>query len=42
MQIADEVIRGKWGNGQDRIDKLTQAGYDYDAIRNIVNKKMKL
>lgn len=38
-QIADEVIAGKWGNGQERKDRLTKAGYDYSAIQAIVNKK---
>jgi hypothetical protein len=39
--IADEVIKGLWGNGTDRKTKLTQAGYDYDAIQKIVNSKLK-
>lgn len=38
-QIADEVIAGAWGNGEDRKNRLTQAGYDYNAIQDIVNKK---
>lgn len=37
--IANEVIQGLWGNGQDRINKLTNAGYDYNAIQKIVNSK---
>lgn len=36
-EIAKEVIAGKWGNGQDRKDRLTKAGYDYTAIQNRVN-----
>lgn len=39
-QIADEVIAGKWGNGQDRKDRLFKAGYDYNAVQSIVNKKL--
>jgi GH25 family lysozyme M1 (1,4-beta-N-acetylmuramidase) len=39
-QVADEVIAGAWGNGEDRKKRLTQAGYDYNAIQNIVNNKM--
>ncbi len=39
--IADEVIQGKWGNGQDRKNKLQAAGYDYNAIQAIVNRKLK-
>lgn len=39
-QIAAEVIAGKWGNGQDRKNRLFRAGYDYSAIQSIVNKKL--
>lgn len=39
--IADEVIRGNWGNGQDRKNRLTAAGYDYSAIQAIVNRKLR-
>ena len=39
-EIANEVINGKWGNGTDRKNKLTAAGYDYNAIQSIVNKKL--
>ena len=40
-ELADEVIRGNWGNGEERKNKLTQAGYDYDIIQKIVNDKLK-
>lgn len=36
--IAKEVIQGKWGNGADRKNRLTKAGYDYNTIQSIVNK----
>lgn len=39
-QIADEVIAGKWGNGEDRKKRLAQAGYDYATIQGIVNNKL--
>ena len=39
-QIAKEVIAGQWGNGSDRKKRLTDAGYDYNAVQNIVNKKL--
>lgn len=39
-EIAKEVINGLWGNGTERKDKLTNAGYDYDAIQAIVNKNI--
>lgn len=38
-QIAAEVIAGKWGNGNDRRNRLASAGYDYGAIQSIVNAK---
>ena len=37
-EIANEVIQGKWGNGQDRVNKLTAAGCDYDAVQDEVNR----
>lgn len=36
--IAHEVIKGLWGNGQERKDRLTNAGYDYSAIQKRVNE----
>lgn len=40
--IAKEVIDGKWGNGQERKNKLTQAGYDYKKIQTIVNQLLRV
>lgn len=37
-ELAKEVIDGKWGNGDDRKKRLTDAGYDYNAVQNEVNK----
>ena len=39
--IANEVIKGLWGNGTDRKNRLTAAGYDYNAIQKIVNQKLR-
>ena len=39
-QLADEVIAGKWGNGDTRKKKLEAAGYDYDAVQKEVNKQL--
>lgn len=36
-QIAQEVIAGKWGNGEERRTRLTNAGYDYKEIQSEVN-----
>ena len=38
-EIANEVLVGTWGNGDDRKNRLSAAGYDYDAIQAIVNQK---
>lgn len=37
-EIAQEVMQGKWGNGEDRKNRLTAEGYDYKAIQAIVNE----
>ena len=41
LSIAYEVIDGKWGNGQDRINKLRAAGYDPNAVQQLVNSLLK-
>ena len=42
-EIADEIIRGVggWGNGQERKDRLTAAGYNASSIQKKVNAKLK-
>lgn len=37
-EIAREVINGKWGNGQDRKNRLTAAGYNYKEVQDRVNE----
>lgn len=37
-EIAKEVIQGKWGNGQDRKNRIIAAGYDYNEVQAAVNK----
>lgn len=39
-QLAYEVIAGMWGNGEERKERLTRAGYDYDAIQAKVDEIM--
>ena len=39
--IARQVIAGVYGNGQERKDKLTAAGYDYDEVQQRVNYIMR-
>lgn len=38
-ELANEVIAGKWGNGEDRKIALTNAGYNYSEIQARVNQK---
>ena len=39
--LAKEVIEGKWGNGTERKERLTEAGYDYREVQNKVNELLK-
>ena len=39
-ELANEVIDGKWGNGEDRKVALTNAGYNYGEVQAIVNQKV--
>ena len=36
--VAREVIAGKWGNGDDRKNRLAVAGYDPNAVQDRVNE----
>ena len=38
--IAAEVIQGDWGNGEERKERLGQAGYDYDIVQAMVNEML--
>lgn len=38
LTIAREVISGKWGNGETRKTKVTNAGYDYSKVQDEVNR----
>jgi len=39
-QLADQVLAGAWGNGDDRRNRLVAAGYDYNAVQSIVNQRL--
>ena len=41
LQVAYDVIDGRYGNGQDRINRLRAAGYDAAYIQSIVNAILK-
>ncbi len=40
-QIAKEVIADKWGKGQDRVNRLTKAGYNAKEVQAEVNRLLK-
>lgn len=36
-EVAREVLRGEWGDGVERVNRLTAAGYNYSTVQGIVN-----
>ena len=38
-EIISEINLGLWGNGDERKNRLTEAGYDYYEIQSMVNTK---
>ena len=40
-EVAREVINGKWGSGEDRKKRLTNAGYNYSEVQARVNQILK-
>ena len=41
-ELAQEVIDGKWGNGQERVNRLTKAGHDSKKVQSKVNEILKV
>lgn len=41
-ELANEVIKGLWGNGEIRKNRLTQAGYNYNEVQARVNQKLNI
>lgn len=39
-KIVDSVIKGNYGNGQPRFDKLAAEGYDWARVQNLVNERL--
>jgi len=37
-EVAQEILQGLWGNGQERFDNLTNAGYNAQAVQDRVNE----
>lgn len=42
IALAFEVIAGKWGNDEERKQRLESAGYDYEKIQHCVNDLLAL
>lgn len=40
-EVAQEVIDGKWGNGEERKKKLKDAGWNYLIVQQTVNRMVK-
>jgi hypothetical protein len=40
-ELVQEVIAGKWGTGEERKKKLTEAGFNFAQIQKNVNRAMK-
>ena len=40
QEVVDAVWRGDYGNGKSRIEALTEAGYDYAEVQELVNKSV--
>jgi GH25 family lysozyme M1 (1,4-beta-N-acetylmuramidase) len=36
-EVAQDILDGLWGNGEERKKRLTDAGYDYDKVQDRVN-----
>ena len=40
-ELAKEVLENKWGTGEERKTRLTEAGYNYNEVQSIVNEMVK-
>lgn len=39
-EVVNNVIRGDYGNGQPRFDKLAEQGYNWARVQNMVNEQL--
>lgn len=39
--VAKEALQGKWGNGEERVKRLSEAGYDPKKVQDEVNKLLR-
>ena len=40
MDVASRVMRGDYGNGEERKRRLAQDGYNYAMVQNEVNRRL--
>ena len=40
--VAFMVLAGLYGNGEERVRRLEEDGYDYDTVQNCVNDLVEL
>lgn len=40
-ELVQEILRGDWGNGDERKRRLTAAGYNYSVVQAAVNKAIR-
>ncbi len=40
QEVVNNVIRGDYGNGQPRFDKLAEQGYNWARVQNMVNEQL--
>lgn len=41
QEVAEDIIMGLWGSGDDRRIRLTKAGYDYNEVQRLVNNRLR-
>lgn len=39
-ELVQEIAEGKWGNGQERRNRLSAAGYDHREVQEALNERM--
>lgn len=38
--VSAEVVDGRWGDGDERVKALTQAGFQYNVVQAEVNRQV--
>ena len=41
LEIAKEVMRGEWGIGEERKNRINKAGYNYNTVQAMVNEMVR-